>query len=138
MPQLPAPHAVDVITVPAFYLPLDVEYLDGHLWRLLSSFTYGSVILQRVLEISAGFLTDFASIPRVLWSIMPPTGTYGKAAVVHDFLYRSAAICTRAQADAVLMEAMTELGVGWWTRQVIYRGVRIGGGGKFSAGAVRA
>lgn len=110
-----------------FLLPLRLEYMDGRNWKLWSAFTFGSVVLERVIEVPAGFVTDFASIPRVLWNVLPPTGQYGKAALIHDYCYRTAWYATRAQSDLVLNEAMKELGVGWWTRQVIYRGVRLGG-----------
>jgi hypothetical protein len=120
--------------VSRFLLPLDLHYLDGRAWRLLSAFTFGSVTLARVIEVPRGFETDFASIPRVLWPWLPPTGRYGKAAVIHDFLYRTLGVATRAEADQVLGEAMEELGVGWWTRQVIYRGVRLGGRGAYKGG----
>ena len=55
----------------------------------------------------------------MLWNILPPTGPYGKAAVLHDWLYRTAGKATRAQADRVLREAMEALGVGWWTRHAL-------------------
>lgn len=113
--------------VSRFLLPLDLQYLDGRSWKLLSCFTFGSITLARVIELPIGFETDFASIPRVLWNLLPPTGQYGKAAVIHDYLYRTPFYATRLQADQVLFEAMTELGVSWWTRQIIYRGVRLGG-----------
>ena len=40
-----------------------------------------------VITVPAGFVTDFASTPRAIWAILPPTGRYQLAAVVHDFLY---------------------------------------------------
>jgi len=115
------------VTTARFLRPLDLEYLDGRAWRLLTPFTFGSMTLERTIELPAGFETDFASIPRPLWNWLPPTGRYGKAAVIHDYLYRTPFYATRQQADLVLLEAMTELGVGWWTRQIIYYGVRLGG-----------
>jgi hypothetical protein len=50
--------------------PLD----DGRRWELLAPFEYhvgceGSGI---VIVVPAGFVTDFASIPRFLWAILPP------------------------------------------------------------------
>ncbi len=115
------------VTVSRFQLPLRTEYVDGRRWLLCDAFTFGSVVLQRVVAVPAGFMTDFASIPRVLWNLLPPTGTYGKAAVIHDFLYRTPFACTRKEADQVLAEAMADLGVRWITRQIIYRAVRAGG-----------
>jgi hypothetical protein len=124
--------------VSRFETELDLTYLDGRTWRVLQTFNYSSVVLARVVVIAAGFLTDFASIPRGLWAIWPPTGPYGKAAVVHDWLYRTPGVATRADADRTLLEAMEVLQVGWLTRQVIYRGVRLGGGPAYRGGVVDA
>lgn len=37
--------------------------------------------------IPAGYITDFASVPRWLWSILPPHGRMANAAMVHDYCY---------------------------------------------------
>lgn len=79
-----------------------------------------------------GFTTDFASIPRFLWRVLPPAGSaYDAPAVIHDLLYRQQAIqgraITRAFADAVLNEAMTVKGVARWKRWTIIAGLRLGG-----------
>jgi hypothetical protein len=70
-------------------------------------------------------VTDFASIQRAFWRVLPPPGKYNRAAVVYDFLYRVATIpVTRAEADAVFRDAMEDLGVGWFTRHTMDRAVR--------------
>ena len=61
-----------------------------------------------------GFVTDFASIPRIFWSVAPPWGWYAEAAVVHDLLYSSNGLYngvqyTRRQCDQVLLTAMLSL-----------------------------
>ena len=115
----------------SFITPLDVEFLDGKTWRLAAPFEFMSEVTESVIDIPDGFLTDFASIPRGLWNVLPPVGAYGKAAVVHDWLYKTRKatthLVTRAEADAVLKEGMEVLGVGWFTRLAIYAGVRLGG-----------
>ena len=115
----------------SFLTPLDVEFLDGKTWRLITRFEFMSEVTESVIDIPDGFLTDFASIPRGLWNVLPPTGLYGKAAVVHDWLYKTRKATThlvdRAEADAVLLESMEVLGVGRFTRLAIYAGVRLGG-----------
>lgn len=128
---------------------LDLRYQDGREhWLVLNAFHYDTDIplapgLLRHrdfgqgdyrIDVPAGFETDFASVPQLFWNILPPTGSYGKAAVIHDFLYRTRGIATRAQADAVFLEAMTFLNVGWWTRQIIYWGVRLGGRSSYRGG----
>lgn len=114
-----------------FTTPLQLEYLDGRTWKLLADFDFASETLERMVRVPAGFVTDFASIPRPLWALLPPTGRYGKAAVIHDDLYRSPHMVrpavTRLQADRTLREGMEALGVTWLVRQVIYLGVRLGG-----------
>lgn len=114
---------------------LDVQFIDGTNWRVQEDFYYDTEVgkLGRI-TVPKGFITDFASIPRFLWSVLPPAGGYGKAAVVHDYLYRTPGAWTRGEADAVLKEAMEVSGVGWFTRQTIWLGVRTGGHFVFRGG----
>jgi len=37
--------------------------------------------------VPAGFSTDLASVPRLLWWLIPPFGMYERAAIIHDYLY---------------------------------------------------
>ncbi|MCX6553376.1 MAG: DUF1353 domain-containing protein, partial [Acidobacteria bacterium] len=71
-------------------LPLDVTYIDGRNWRMHHDLAYRTAAGEEVL-VRAGFVTDFASIPRLFWRLVPPTGDtgnpYGLAAVPHDWLY---------------------------------------------------
>jgi hypothetical protein len=127
-----------------FLSPLELEYIDGEKWKLISPFDYflGAPEGPEFVKIPAGFITDFASVPRILWNVLPPTGRYGKAAVVHDWLYQRRTVVRvatargipvlvrevdRGEADHVLNEGMEVLGVGRFTRWTIYSGVRIGG-----------
>ena len=74
----------------AFTTPLKVEHIDGRYWRVLEAFEYrvGSEDSDEIISVPAGFVTDFASIPRFAWWLIgSPTGEYGKAAVKHDYLY---------------------------------------------------
>lgn len=123
---------VDVRTAhDSFQSPLIVQYEDGRNWVVYEQFTYCS---PRVcIHIPKGFETDFASIPRALWRVITPTERHiGKAAVVHDWLYRTPTWQgTRQQADNELREAMNCLRAPWWKRQMVYAGVRMGGGHAF-------
>ena len=82
---------------------------------------------DEVVVVPIGFRTDLASVPRVLWALLPPFGRYDAAAVLHDYLYFAPARMTRADADAVLYEGMLALHVLPFTRWSIYLGVRLGG-----------
>lgn len=39
------------------------------------------------MKISIGFVTDFASVPRRLWSFVAPIGCYNIASLIHDYIY---------------------------------------------------
>ncbi len=112
----------------SFTTPLDLQADDdGETFTLLSEFIYelGSDP-NRVIVVPKGFVTDFASVPQLFWNILPPWGTYGKAAVLHDWLYKTQEF-SRKFSDDLLLEGMKVLGVTAWKRNVIYWGVRIGG-----------
>lgn len=81
------------------------------------------------ITIPRGYITDFASTPRPLWFIFPPTGKYARAAIVHDYFYSYADKndCTRFFADTIFRELMCQLKVPTWKRVLMYYGVRFGG-----------
>jgi hypothetical protein len=103
-------------------------------WMIIEPFEFYSTTLTRVIEIPIGFVTDFASVPRALWAVLPPQGQYGKAAVVHDYCYRTKGFCTRPKADQTFLEGMTILGVGRITRYTMYSGVRAFGASSYQGG----
>ena len=88
------------------------------------------VIIQlesgRRFIIPAGFVTDFASVPRCFWFILPPMGRYGKAALLHDWLYYTKYL-PRSEADRVFLEVMLMMGVRSWKAYVMYSAVRLFG-----------
>ena len=93
---------------------------------LLAPLVYNSALLDRQITVPAKYVTDLASVPRLLWNIVPPIGKYDCAAVIHDWLYQKGTV-TRDQADAVLLEGMRVYGIKKSLRAVIYAGVRVGG-----------
>lgn len=105
-----------------FLRPLILEYLDGRRWRLNESFGY-TLRTGRRITVPAGFETDFASVPRVFWRVLPPTGDYGKAAVIHDYLY-SKGLMPREEADRVFLNAMKDLKVNSFIRRSMWAAVR--------------
>jgi Protein of unknown function (DUF1353) len=98
---------------------------DGRTWVLMRVFGYdvGTEGSGDHIDVSIGFQTDFASIPRPFWVILPQWGKHGNAAVIHDWLYWTQERPRRA-ADEILLEAMTVLGVGSVTRYAIFWAVR--------------
>ena len=82
-------------------------FADGNFSVTMSPMSYSVGSTGKTILVPAGFVTDFASTPRAMWSFLPPFGTYQKAAVMHDYLYWTQG-CTRKQADDILWEAMVE------------------------------
>lgn len=80
----------------------------------------------RMYIVPAGFVTDLASIPRLMRWLFNVNGRSRLPAILHDWLYRSG-IYSRAEADALFKEACLAAGVWWGERYSLWLGVRIGG-----------
>lgn len=126
----------------AFSAPLDIRYdkeasaiLGADHWRVTKEFRYfiGGKDTQQWITVPAGYLTDGASVPRIFWSMIPPWGAYGQAAVVHDLLCEYLSIVdhgrpkliTRRRCDEIFSEAMAVLGVPSSTLLLIAEGVAL-------------
>lgn len=116
----------------AFTTPLFLEYLDGQNYKVLQEFDFASEEAERIIRVPAGFVTDFASVPRFFWRVLPPTGQYGKAAVIHDYLYRTHS-APKDVADRVFLEGMLVLDVPAWKARVMYAAVHVFGGPAYNA-----
>lgn len=101
---------------------------DGRRWRLHRSFTYhvGSKYNKNIISVPAGFVTDFASIPWIFWTFLPYWGKYGKAAVIHDYLYQTHKV-SRHMADLIFYEAMVVGKTPKWKARIMYLAVRCWG-----------
>ena len=61
------------------------EGVAPYRWRLVEDFGYQTQA-GNILVVPAGFETNFASVPRLLWPILPLSdAVYDKAAVLHDY-----------------------------------------------------
>jgi len=90
------------------------------------------------IEVPAGFMTDFASVPRFLWWLIPPWGLYSGPAIVHDYLYTyhsvpgavADSICEidRPTADRIFYKLMLYVGVSPLRARLMVTAVRIFGG----------
>ena len=79
------------------------------------------------ISVPVGFVTDFASIPRIFWSMLRPDGNYAYAAVIHDFLYWTQ-LTTRENSDMIFKLAMGDFKIPESKANAIYAAVRAGGG----------
>ena len=111
--------------------PLTVEYVDGRRWRVHQDIGYRTGAGE-VSTVRAGFVFDFASVPRILWPLAAPAGDghnlYGLAAAWHDWLYAhhkiGGRLITRREADALFLEIMLYVGVRPWLARSMFRAVR--------------
>lgn len=109
-----------------------LEYLDGRSWSLVQPFGHATKAGHGV-TVPAGFVTDFASVPRIFWRVIgPPVGAgpgaaYGRAAVLHDYLYANPGKRTRKFCDELFFEVMVADEVSPARRWLMWAGVRLGG-----------
>jgi hypothetical protein len=75
------------------------------------------------VTVPVGFVTDFASIPRVFWSLLRPDGLYTYPAIVHDFLYWEQPVA-RDVADRIFKLGMEDFGVDAAIVAACYNAVR--------------
>jgi len=102
---------------------------DGKTWVTRKEFGYdiGEEGSGDSIDVPIGFMTDFASIPRPLWVILPRWGKYGNAAVIHDYCYWDQSR-SRQESDRIFHEAMEVLKVPKCKIRIMYYAVRLFGG----------
>lgn len=94
-------------------------------WLLLEPLVYEAS--EDLFTVPAGFHTDFASVPRLLRSIVSETGVHTRAAVLHDYLGRDAGISQR-DADGIFRQSLRRAGVRPVLRWLMWAAVRFGSG----------
>ena len=92
-------------------------------WRLLMPLHFWHAPVSEQITAPAGFVTDFASIPRLplVWWIMSDYGH--PAAVIHDYLCESRSH-PRKFADEVFHAALIACRVPRWRASLMYTAVR--------------
>ena len=102
-----------------FLTTLDVRFHDGVRWQLTAPFV--ATVDGQIVRVPDGFLTDFASVPRLPMVYMQFANKAHRPAVLHDWLYRKASGCSKIVADAILQEALERLECPWWLRYLIFQ-----------------
>lgn len=114
--------------------PAITPVIPDDLWELVDDwrFTYG----EAEYCVPAGFLTDGASIPRILWRVCghPMTAQRLPAALAHDWAYsgESAGVFTRADADMLYRDALIASGFPAWKASLEYYTLRLFGGSHYT------
>jgi uncharacterized protein DUF1353 len=74
-------------------------------WKVMSPLRYEGG--TQCFEIPAGAQTDFASVPALFQWLIPRSGRYTKAAVLHDHLWRTPIDgVSQGDADAIFRRCM--------------------------------
>jgi hypothetical protein len=118
------------LRVPAagLYLPSPVSApVDDDLFQIREDYRVN--IPGHILTILTGYVTDFASIPRIFWASCgyPSEPELQSPTLIHDAMY-SGELVTRKEADDILYWALRANGVSAYRAWKIWAGVRIGGG----------
>ncbi len=86
------------------------------------------------VAIPVGFMSDGASVPRLLWWFLPPWGDRATfAALLHDYLLDrlqgfepgGAILLTRKECDGQFLAALLVLRVARWRAYLAWAGVRL-------------
>lgn len=109
-----------------FYTTLRIAKVDDKRWQLEAPLVYFSDSLLRAFHVPTGFITDFASVPRLPLAYLLAGGKANAAAVIHDWLYSTHKV-DRKTADAVFREAIVAEGYSRFTAWLMWSGVRLGG-----------
>jgi hypothetical protein len=127
-----------VFSAPAetIYAEAESRVLGYDVWRVMNTFRFypDASDKKTYVEVPEGFLSDGATVPRPFWWLLPPWGTYGQAAIVHDYLCETGkmvvadaefALRTRADAERIFKDSMLASGVPTWKKNVMYIAVRV-------------
>ena len=108
-----------------FTTDLDVRS-KGKFWELLAPLVFESDEYGEII-VPVGFLSDFASVPRLPLVYALFGNTSHKSATLHDFLYSKGTQFSREAADALFFEAMKSRGQSKWRRYPMWWAVRVFG-----------
>lgn len=102
--------------------------IDGELWELSKDW---NVTVRGTKEtLPKGFLTDGASIPRILWRVCghPMATKRIIPAIVHDAIYAGTILgFTRKEADEIFRDGIIEAGWPKWKAHIEYAALRLFG-----------
>ena len=92
-----------------------VKDLMNGKFELFSDYMYRT--REYLIKVPKGFVTDYASIPKILRGIVLPYGKHSGASVVHDWLYSSNCNLglSREKSDKIFLEILKEEKVNMFT-----------------------
>ena len=109
------------------------DYIDVRLLRYKKS---GNIMANTLMDLEyeknentkyivpAGFETNFASTPKLIWNLFPPIDKWTNASVLHDWLYQGNGVVNRKEADKVFYQACKDSGVNGFSAWLMWLFVR--------------
>ncbi len=98
---------------------------DRKTWKVISDFLYMDHD-KGLIVVPQGFVTDFASVPRIP-VVFELVGEYGHAAAtVHDYLYSTGKF-SRSECDDIFFRCLRDSGISKWRAYLMWSGVRVFG-----------
>jgi len=102
--------------------------------RLLVTFSEDGRISRTVsIVVPRAFVTDLASVPRILEPIFSITGNNLTPAIIHDYLYAVGAL-SKKESDKVFYVLMLNYGVKKWRAKLMFWAVKFFGGSSYKGG----
>jgi len=124
-------------------IPLEYTFNSDNPFRLMKNLQLRLHDGNEAL-IPKGFNTDFASVPKFLWSLFPPYDSKNHdimAFLIHDYMYwkgyylswpdKNKIPISRAFADYEMMWQQKKVGVSPWRYKPMYWAVRLFAGGLY-------
>ena len=109
----------------------DPGWIDGERFVIRRGFRFYLTHNEagEFVDVPDGFVTNFASTPRIVWPLFPPTGSYAQAAIVHDKVFLANVIrtatgarpCAFEETPHLFLDAAEACGTSWLTRRIMYR-----------------
>lgn len=108
-----------------------VKDLMNGKFELFSDYVYKTK--KYLIKVPKSFVTDYASIPKLLRAIVLPYGKHSGASVVHDWLYSSNCNLdiSREKADRIFLEILKEKKVNFLLRTLMYIAIKKFGRSRF-------
>lgn len=103
-------------------IPLSSRFGDP-LYRLKEDLIYQTDVWNATVTVPAGFITDFASVPRIPIIYDFVGNQAQEPATIHDYLYITAPV-VQWKADKLFLEAMLVTKLSKWKAYTLYFGVR--------------
>ena len=117
---LPNYHKIDFLKKPCF------KPFRNYTYSLCSEMDVK--VDEKTVKVPAGFKTDLASIPKILWPIIAPhKASMVYPAILHDYQYSFPGNISRQEADDVYYYAMLEEGNSMEEAAGLYFGARFFG-----------